>query len=647
MPGTEPETLAFEVREGHLDNRFFRRGPVAAHLLSTSGPAPRIIVAFPAGNAGVGLWFEALAEPAELAIEGSLSAVERGDGMRGIAATFTTTARELRVRGAVLGSVRALREFARTSELGPGMAPRVVHGSPLILERTTVDGRHHLALALDPHDGATVSAGGDGRIVLAAGPGRLRFTLTALADDPPLTPIQTRDLLVDGASAEPRALSALAFLAYEEKLLAGSWRFLTYFGRDTLLSVRMLLPVLRPGVVEAGLGAVIDRLGPGGDVAHEESIGEWAALEHLAAGRRPEDPREPIYDEKMIDDDFLLAPVAAAYLLDQPAGRARAEAFLGRRTPSGERYAAALARNLGLVLRLAAPFAEAPSAGTLVGLKAGSSVGEWRDSEEGLGFGRTPFNVNVALIPAALEAAARLFAIPLLGADRALADRAGALAAAWAGAGAFFRVEIPAPEAERRLSSYARSLGVDPSPALGVLDGHLAFPALALDAAGRPIPVMHSDDSFVLLFTDPSPETLEEAAARICRPFPLGLRTPVGVVVANPAFCPDGTAHALFTSGHYHGTVIWSWQQAMLVAGIDRQLARAGLPAATRAALGEAREALGEAIRATEAWRASELWSWIHVDGRFERVPFGADRGHHDEANAAQLWSTVYLGTAL
>src|SRR5262245_43463486 len=136
------ETLTFEVREGPTHNHFFRRGPVAAHLLSTSGEAPRIIVAFPAGNAGVGLWFEALAESAYLGVEGALSAVERGDGMRGIAATFVATAPALRARGAVLGSVRALRAFARDGATPPGTAPAVAPGSPLVLRRTTVDGRH-------------------------------------------------------------------------------------------------------------------------------------------------------------------------------------------------------------------------------------------------------------------------------------------------------------------------------------------------------------------------------------------------------------------------------------------------------------------------------------------------------------------------
>jgi hypothetical protein len=32
------------------------------------------------------------------------------------------------------------------------------------------------------------------------------------------------------------------------------------------------------------------------------------------------------------------------------------------------------------------------------------------------------------------------------------------------------------------------------------------------------------------------------------------------------------------------------------------------------------------------------------VDGRFEPAPFGQNTGDVDESNAAQLWSTVYLG---
>ncbi|MGK3965393.1 hypothetical protein WMF38_14595 [Sorangium sp. So ce118] len=659
----EPELLAFALQEGAIHNHFFRRGHIAAHLLVTSGVSPRLIVAFPAGNMGVAAWFDALPAPVELSVEGGVSGVERPGGMRGVSALLVSAAPALRVHRLVLGSIRTVRDVGRDGELPAWLRADVEAcaapaGGSIAARRTTLDGEHHLELLIEPLDGTTAALGLDGRVELAAGPRGLRFRVTALSDEAPLTPVPLDEIANERAGDDPRHRQALAFLTYREKLLAGSWRFLTYFGRDTLLAVRMLLPVLEPAVVEAALGSVLDRLSPEGEVAHEEAIGEYAALLRLAAGRAgaqreavhaPREPghalREPVHDYKMVDDDFLLAPLAAEYLLGSAPGRARAAAFLARRTPGGETYAQALARNVALVLRLAAPFAEARDPRALIALKEGESVGEWRDSEEGLAFGRIPYDVNVALVPAALRASARLLASPLLGAgpDEEGSARAERLARAWKDAGVFFRVELPEGEARRRAAAYAASLGIDPAPVVASLSGTLSFPAVALDGEGRPIPVMHSDDSFVLLFTEPSPDALEEIAGRLIRPFPAGLRTPVGILVANPAFAPDPAVRGLFTAGHYHGTVTWSWQQAMLAAGLDRQLARGDLPARARGALERARSALWEVIRASREASTWELWSWAVEGGRYRLVPFGAERAHHDESNAVQLWSTVYL----
>ncbi len=642
-----PELLAFELHEDRIRNHFFRRGHIAAHVLATSGVSPRLIVAFPAGNMGIAVWFDALPAPVELSVEGALSGVERPGGMRGVSALLASTAPALRVHRLVLGSVRTVREVGRDAELPAWLRSDVqagasAGGASIAVRRTTRDGEHHLELLIEPEGGTTATLEPDGRIALAAGPGGVRVRVTALSDEPPLTPVPLDELVTERAADDPRHRQALAFLAYREKLLAGSWRFLTYFGRDTLLAVRMLLPVLEPAVIEAGIGSVLDRLSAAGEVAHEEAIGEYAALLHLAAGRAGS-LREPVYDYKMIDDDFLLAPLAAEYLLGSAPGRERAAAFLSRRTPGGDTYAQALARNVSLVLRLAAPFAETGDPRALIALKEGASVGEWRDSAEGLAFGRIPYNVNAALVPAALRASARLLASPLLGADGEGAGRAERLARAWKDAGVFFRVELPEREARRRVSAYAASLGLDAAPALASLSGTLSFPAVALDGEGRPLPIMHSDDSFVLLFTEPPPAALEEIAGRLLRPFPAGLRTPVGILVANPAFAPDPALWGLFTSSHYHGTVTWSWQQAMLAAGLDRQLGRGDLPPRARDALGRARRALWEVIQASSEARTRELWSWAVEGGRYRLVPFGAERTHQDESNAVQLWSTVYL----
>ena len=40
-------------------NEFYRRVPVAAHLVLTPGVAARLVVAFPAGNSVIALWFDA------------------------------------------------------------------------------------------------------------------------------------------------------------------------------------------------------------------------------------------------------------------------------------------------------------------------------------------------------------------------------------------------------------------------------------------------------------------------------------------------------------------------------------------------------------------------------------------------------------
>ncbi|MBA3850573.1 MAG: hypothetical protein C0502_11360 [Opitutus sp.] len=387
---------------------------------------------------------------------------------------------------------------------------------------------------------------------------------------------------------------------------------------------------------------MLDRLGPDGEVAHEEAVGEYAALENLTRRPPPADLRTPALDYKMVDGDFMLAPAVASYLLDTPEGPARAAAFLARTTPAGESYAAALRRNLARVCALTAPFAERRDAAHLVSLKPGVSVGNWRDSQDGLGGGRYPFDVNVALAPAALQAAARLARSGLLGAEPALADRAGHLASRWSGTEEFFRVEVPAADARRLVADYARSLQLDPEPAVASLEGAVRYHALALGADGQPVPVMHTDGSFVLFFTAPPPSYLDGVAGEILRPFPAGLRLPVGLAAANPVFGGDAWWRR-FTRGDYHGPDVWSWQQALMAAGLQRQLARGDLPPATRARLVAAQRALWAVISAMQAQSTGELWSWEARDGRPALVPFGEARSHVDESNAAQLWSTVYL----
>jgi hypothetical protein len=641
------ELLQFDIPDGDLENHFFRQGTVAAHLLTTSGTSPRLIVAFPAANTGTGVWFDDVATPAKFGIVAGtqVEGIERVDGMRGVTAHLECDAGSLSVKIAVLGNIRTLRQYIYDGPMGvpPEVVNQVEVGIPLLLQRRTVDGKHRVELRLGGEEGTTVVQQDDKIQIKAGKSGKIRLVVTAVADDDPLTPFTMDELLTAGAADSPRDRQALAFLASKEKFLAGSWRFLTYFGRDTLLSLRMLMPVLKPAAIEGALGSVLERLQADGDVAHEEGIGEFAALKNKMAMPPPADLLTPDLDYKMIDDDFLLAPVLAAYLLDTPEGQMGAKDFLARKTATGVLYADQLKKNLELVIARAEPFAKAPSADTLISIKDGIPVGNWRDSDDGLGGGRKPFDVNVALVPAALQAAARLYKTDLLGpANMDQAMRLEQFVSAWNTAEIYFSVTVPADTARAQVTAYATKVGLDPAEALASLDSDVIYHGVSIDAAGKAVPVMHTDAGFVMVFTDPNPVYLDAVAKQIKQPFPAGLRSAVGVVVANAAYA-DAATQDKFTRGDYHGAVVWSWQQALLASGLKRQLARTDLPEATRTALKEAETALWKVILELKDQRTGELWSWKPEGGKAVLESFGVASGQSDESNAAQLWSTVYL----
>ena len=651
-PVAPPAALRFSASEGPVLNEFYRDGPVAAHVVLTSGSAPRLVIAFPAGNSGTALWFDAPSATLSWRPDVTLVAARRdlpdGRGLHGVTAQLVATGGPITVTQAILSSIRVIRDYQDTGKAPPEvLVTPQVSDRRIVWQRRRLDGAPGYFLSIDVLAGTI--AGGEARpIELSPGAGNeLRLRMTALTGEAPLTPLAEDELLTAAAAPDPRLRRVLTFLSYEENLLAGSWRFNTYFGRDTLMSLRLLAPVLQPGAFEAGLGAVLERLNAGGEVAHEEDSGEYAVLRRMRTGAPLSDA--PFYDYRMIDDDFMLALVAAHYLLDTPAGRARAATFLAHRTASGEMYGSALMSNLRFALTTATPFANDPDWRRLIALKPGERAGNWRDSDDGLGGGRYPYDVNGVLAPAALQAIARLQASGLLqpyldpDADQGLSS-AGALAQVWLReAPPFFDVEVPPETARVDAEAYALRIGIDPSPALAALGAETVhFRAVSLDAQGRPVPILNSDEGFAMLLLNAAPAEVERVADTLTRPFPAGLLTDVGLLVANPAYAPD-ELESPFDRGRYHGTVIWSWQQALLAAGVERQLGRNDLTASARAALNRARSRLRTAIAAADSQRGSELWSWSQVDGRYQLEPFGQRQGDETESNAAQLWSTVEL----
>jgi hypothetical protein len=656
--GNVTDVLDFSIREGQVYNRFFRQGPVAAHIVLTSGTRPRLIVAFPPGNSGVSLWFKPLESEAYWSgiekIRGLRQSNRDGEPLHGIATEIIVDTAELTVDEAVLSNVRVIRNYLHNREPSDSTRSEVSVGDRTATwYRDRLDGRGGYKLSVEVLEGSLAGGQANAPVVFkATADGELRLRVVALSGDKPLTPIEMDELLTADAADMPLARRVLAFLSYEEKLLAGSWRFCTYFGRDTLMSIRLMMPALTSTTIEAGLGSVLARLNAEGEVAHEEDIGEFAVLRRGSKG--PEASDEPLYDYHMVDDDYMLAPIAAHYLLDHAAGRERAATFLQKSMANGQTHGEALISNLRFVLASAQPFAREPTVDRLIKLKVGSPAGNWRDSREGLGYGRIPYDVNAVWVPAALVAIARLHESRLL-AEYVPADAgfegAAKLAEAWTNkAPLLFEVSLSADEARQRLAEFAESIGVTDQKALSSLqdelaegDTQLTFNAVSLDAQGNPIPVLNSDDGFALLFGNLSPPRLERIVAALFRPFPAGLLTPVGLVVANPAYA-SSEQRQIFTSNHYHGVTVWSWHQALLAAGLERQLARSDLPARTRQRLTDAQARLWQVINSTRALQNSELWSWSLNEGVYRLEPFGQRSDDETESNAAQLWSTVFLG---
>jgi hypothetical protein len=488
------QRLSFDVVEGLNINSFLRDGKVAAHLLLRSGLDPRIVVAFPAGNSGVGLWFSHAAQSVTWSLIGRPEPIvledARGRPLYGITAEVSASgAAALHFSQAVLSSVRILRNFQ-----ADGTLPVEVTTEPVIADgaitwaRDRLDGAAGYRLSIRVTHGTL-----EPDRITAAADEVIRLEITAVTGETPLVPLSGTHLLNATARQDLAARDALTFLSYREAFLAGSWRFNTYFGRDTLMSVRLLMPALTPEAVDAGLGAVLTRLSPQGEVAHEENVGEFAVLEHLQAGIHSD---APTFDYKMIDGTFMLAPVAADWLLNDERGRAEAREFLAR--PDG-RYGqpartlgADLVSNLRFVIGAAMRFADDPRAENLIALKPGSAVGQWRDSTDGLAGGRIPYDVNAVFVPAALEAAGRFLASGLLdpflaGADRSTFARAATMTRIWrAQARPMFDVTVPSRSARASIIEYAAALQIPDGAALRSVDAKpVRFHALALTAFRR------------------------------------------------------------------------------------------------------------------------------------------------------------------
>jgi len=164
---------------------------------------------------------------------------------------------------------------------------------------------------------------------------------------------------------------------------------------------------------------------------------------------------------------------------------------------AGQSYEELALRNAFLVMSEAAAFA-APGNQTmenLIHLRDGQIVGEWRDSTYGIGGARIPYDVNTALVPAALRAIGRLTRAGFYPSYSNWSTLADEYAQVWEdNTLQFFEVQIPQSVAQQRVQQYVQAANF--TGPTGNVTGDILYYGLGLDGYDNQstILVMNSDD---------------------------------------------------------------------------------------------------------------------------------------------------------
>jgi hypothetical protein len=486
-----------------------------------------------------------------------------------------------------------------------------------------------------------------------------------------------------------RQVRGVELLSSKEKLMAGLPNFATYFGRDMMMTALMMRPIWTPGMSEHVIASVLRKLGPQGDVSHEEALGGQAIRENAVvydslvtgyfraarAGRQQkadsllEQARGVLAELQktrenyhMIDDEFQLPVLAARYLTDSTVSPDRKRTFLSDSSDGRGSRLALLLREMSLVATWTRPYAEDPRATKLVSFPKRDAThwrsASWRDSDAGYAGGRFAMDINAIWVPKALRSIDTIMGVlPALGItpamlDSLIANRNGALAAyvrdrsslsraiqTWDGARRHFQVSLAPAEIRRRIAAklawlpaperrYWRQVMAEHGP---IRDSSITFPALSLDAAGRPIRVVNTDPA-TRLFLNPdlNVDVVLKDVLPFLRPYPEGLFVGgLGPLVANDAYA-SRQIWERFQADQYHGPrVVWGREVNLLFLGL-----------ANRESAGseELKEALHRILAAVNesGLQHNELWSYEIRGEKLVPVRYGT-------SSDVQLWNTTHL----
>src|SRR3989442_8652944 len=455
----------------------------------------------------------------------------------------------------------------------------------------SLDGKNHLWLTLRG-DARTTRANLAGGVltIRPLGTRPVAFSVEIATDGPALDPLNRKQIFstefrrfADSAKSPrlEREIRGFELLSSRQKLMAGLPTYATYFGRDMLMTALLMEPVWSDTMPELVMAAALLKLARDGEVSHEEALGGQAIRENgaefLKTGNRAllgnlQATRENYW---MVDDDFQLPVVAGHYFADARVSDARKRAFV-------RRWGAALRKNLAFVAAQAAPYAREAVPTHLVSFKRDADgwchPGSWRDSRVGYAGGCFAFDVNVVWVPAALRAIGTIdSALRAMGEPRIEgAPDIAAAAEVWRYTGRHFTVALGPTEVESRVRAKLASL---PEPERAHWDSVLArtgfpadtlrFPAVSLDSAGQPIPVMSTDPAMWLLLQPQPVERETELLRPFLLPYPVGLFIAgVGLAVANDAYA-SLQVWDMFARDLYHSPrVVWGREVNVLLAAL-------------------------------------------------------------------------------
>jgi len=143
--------------------------------------------------------------------------------------------------------------------------------------------------------------------------------------------------------------------------------------------------------------------------------------------------------------------------------------------------------------------ANPPTHSQLLAFRPGQPVGNWRDSNQGTGYGTIPFDVNVALVPANLRAVDDLASAGILNLQELVIETENgspfdivSMAKKWEEeAPGMFEVTVDSETAEERLEAFVDAVKLDQS-LLGnssAAGSNVTFYALSLMPDGTPVEV--------------------------------------------------------------------------------------------------------------------------------------------------------------